>query len=140
MIRRASTFDIEQINELGNILYSNFANKYDIKSYLENSKYIILVEALEIVKSVLIVYKNIDYFEIETIVTKPEFRQKGYAFQLLDYFINNYTKNKDTIILEVKENNESAISLYEKFGFSIVGKRKKYYGDYDAILMKKVIK
>ena len=35
------------------------------------------------------------------------------------------------ITLEVRESNISAISLYDKFGFSTIGVRKKYYQDND---------
>ncbi len=139
MIRIASKNDIDQINKLGNLLYSNFEKKYDIDSYLKNEKYIILVEASKIIKSVLIVYKNIDYFEIETIVTTPEFRGNGYATGLLNYFIDKFTRKGDSIILEVSENNDNARKLYSEFGFEEFANRKKYYGEYDAILMKKVI-
>jgi ribosomal-protein-alanine N-acetyltransferase len=45
-------------------------------------------------------------------------------------------KNKDCdFFLEVRPSNQSAISLYKKFGFFEVGRRKKYYGDEDAIMM-----
>ena len=43
----------------------------------------------------------------------------------------------DTILLEVNTMNYKAISLYEKYGFKEYGTRKNYYGNSDAILMKK---
>jgi ribosomal-protein-alanine N-acetyltransferase len=43
-------------------------------------------------------------------------------------------------LLEVRASNESAIKLYEKFGFEKVTIRKNYYGNEDAILMRKKIK
>ena len=40
------------------------------------------------------------------------------------------------INLEVNENNEGAIALYEKCGFLKVGRRKRYYNNTDdAIIM-----
>ena len=48
---------------------------------------------------------------------------------------------KDSISLEVNEVNKPAINLYDKYGFEIVGRRKKYYdGKYDAIIMTKFFK
>ena len=41
------------------------------------------------------------------------------------------------LTLEVRESNSKAISLYEKFGFKSLGKRKNYYQDNgeDALIM-----
>ena len=45
------------------------------------------------------------------------------------------------ITLEVNSNNIPAKNLYEKFGFNVVGLRKKYYNNtYDAIIMTKNLK
>ena len=48
---------------------------------------------------------------------------------------------KDTkaekIMLEVRESNISAIKLYEKNGFIEINRRKKYYGNEDAIIMER---
>ena len=57
---------------------------------------------------------------------------------MIDYFLSNYD-SKD-IILEVDVNNNSAIRLYEKFGFSVISTRKKYYNGNDAYVMKRVVK
>jgi ribosomal-protein-alanine N-acetyltransferase len=44
--------------------------------------------------------------------------------------------------LEVRPSNDSAIRLYESHGFSIVRRRKGYYGDTgeDALVMRAVLK
>lgn len=39
------------------------------------------------------------------------------------------------ITLEVNENNKIAISLYEKFNFQLLGKRKNYYNGVDSALI-----
>ena len=45
----------------------------------------------------------------------------------------------DVITLEVRAGNEAAMALYEKLGFTKVGRRKGYYskGREDAVLMDK---
>ena len=50
-------------------------------------------------------------------------------------------KNCRWVHLEVRRNNKSAIQLYQKFGFKIVGVRKDYYKEEneDALLMSKSI-
>ena len=50
-------------------------------------------------------------------------------------------ENCHWVHLEVRRNNKSAIKLYQKFGFKIVGVRKDYYKQEkeDALLMSKSI-
>ena len=43
------------------------------------------------------------------------------------------------MMLEVRESNISAIKLYEKVGFEEINRRKKYYGNEDAIIMERII-
>jgi [ribosomal protein S18]-alanine N-acetyltransferase len=77
--------------------------------------------------------KILDEVHIENIAVEPEWRGKGIGSHLLKFVIE---KNKDCdFFLEVRPSNQSAISLYKKFGFFEVGRRKKYYGDEDAIMM-----
>ena len=53
-------------------------------------------------------------------------------------FFEQFLKKGDTILLEVAENNIKAINLYKKYGFEIISRRKKYYKEFDALIMKKV--
>lgn len=140
MISKVVHEDIKLINELGKILYDNFEKTYLLNDYINNENYIILVNKDEILNGFLIVYKNIDCYELEIIVVSDLYRKKGIATKLIDYFINNYCKKDDIIFLEVSCENENAINLYKKFDFEIINIRKKYYGNVDAYIMKKVIK
>lgn len=42
-------------------------------------------------------------------------------------------------LLEVRVSNQAAIALYEKYGYERYGIRENYYGDEDALLMRKVL-
>jgi len=139
MIRRALTNDIEEINKLGIIFNNNFLNTYNIDLYLDNENYIVLVHEEENINAFLIVYKNIDYFELEAIVVDPQYRNRRIAYSLLEFFMYNYTQKNDVILLEVAENNIPALNLYKKCNFEIISTRKKYYNNIDAYVMKKVI-
>ena len=46
-------------------------------------------------------------------------------------------RNLERATLEVRASNQSAISLYEKFGFKIAGRRRRYYKDNgeDALIL-----
>lgn len=74
---------------------------------------------------------------ITNIAVKKVYRHKGIGEALLKKLIQiTKEKNKETITLEVNEQNTIAQNLYLKNGFKIMGKRKKYYnGTQDAIIM-----
>lgn len=139
MIRKATEKDIVEIIKLGSILNTNFSKTYDISQYLKDEKYIILLNEDDGINAFIIVFKNIDYFELEAIVVNIDFRKKGIASRLINFFEEKYTKKGDSILLEVAVNNEAAVSLYKKIGFEIINIRKKYYDQIDAYVMKKVI-
>ena len=67
----------------------------------------------------------------------PEYRQNGIGKKLVVALMNDaLNKGCDTVTLEVKSQNKAAITLYERCGFQIVGKRLSYYADgSDALLM-----
>lgn len=139
MIRVATKNDINNINELGSKFISNFTKTYNVENYLNNSNYIILINEDEIINAFLIVYKNIDYYELEAIFVLEEYRGNKIASSLFEYFLKELNKG-DQILLEVAVNNYSAINLYKKLDFETINVRKKYYQDIDAYVMKKVIK
>ena len=79
-----------------------------------------------------------DEVHIQNIAVNENLRRRGIADKLLTemHFIAK-TKNAFTATLEVRRSNESAIKLYEKFGFVVKGCRERYYSDTkeDALIM-----
>ena len=140
MIRKAEYKDITILNRLGLQLNENFCSTYNLDSYLSNDNYFILVYEDISIYGFLIVYKNIDYYELEFIVVDYLHRKKGIASMLINHFIDNYTNLNDVILLEVATRNASAVALYNKFNFEVISIRKAYYKNDDAYVMKKVIK
>ena len=68
------------------------------------------------------------------------FRRQGFGEKMMLYLIDKAkNKNAGATFLEVRPSNTSAISLYEKLGFEITGRRKDYYpaenGREDAVIM-----
>ena len=78
--------------------------------------------------------------ELFDIAVDKKYQGQGYSKILMDYFVS-YSKIQgvETIFLEVNSINQKAINLYKKYGFEKYSERKKYYGDNDAILMKKTL-
>ncbi len=79
-----------------------------------------------------------DRMEIDNIKVLEEYRGQGIGTKLMAYLVSLAIDYKvDNITLEVRVSNDIARNLYKKFGFREVALRKYYYGDEDAILMKK---
>jgi ribosomal-protein-alanine N-acetyltransferase len=96
-------------------------------------KFVYFVDDTEV--GYVIVEDALDIINIVDVFVEKEYRRNGYAFSLLSY-VFNYFKNRDVkFMLEVREDNYSAIKLYEKCGLSKIHVRKKYYKDVDAIIM-----
>ncbi|AOM41276.1 ribosomal protein S18-alanine N-acetyltransferase [Xenorhabdus hominickii] len=74
------------------------------------------------------------------IAIHPDHQSRGYGRALLDHLINILPEKQiNTLWLEVRRSNQSAIRLYEDLGFNEVFIRKNYYptttGKEDAIIM-----
>ncbi len=138
-IKEAIKDDIKEINNLLTDLiqderqYDENINKdYAVKNYYE--------QFFEKKDSCIIVAKNenntilgygfgfiMDYgnvydnkvAQLDAIYIKPEYRKKGIARQIIKYF-TEWSKNNKVLYIELKvcNNNNKAIELYEKEGFS----------------------
>ena len=77
---------------------------------------------------------------INNIAVRRELRRQGLASDLLGVFVKfAQAQHLAFLTLEVRDTNLAARSLYRKFGFQDVGRRKNYYDKptEDAILMTK---
>ncbi|MFN8016162.1 MAG: ribosomal protein S18-alanine N-acetyltransferase [Acidimicrobiia bacterium] len=79
-----------------------------------------------------------DELHIHSIAVSPEYRRNSIATKILNELINKSKfHNIKSATLEVRESNEVAIGLYEKFGFVVEGERPNYYSNNNetALLM-----
>jgi ribosomal-protein-alanine N-acetyltransferase len=76
-------------------------------------------------------------WHIMNIAVDPDHRRRGIASQLLDRLFERVGDDQAQYTLEVRESNDGAISLYERFGFRAAGTRRRYYQDNgeDALIM-----
>lgn len=137
MIKNVSLDDLEYFNKLGLQVNDNFINLFNLEDiilseyeylfgyYLDNK----LVGFIHLTKSFEIV-------DIINVVVDINYRRKGIANELIKYCMN-YFADVVSFMLEVNVNNVSAISLYEKNNFKVIHKREKYYGNDDALIMKR---
>ena len=138
-IREMTLSDLENIKE---ILISDFDDFWTYNVLKEElvsniSKYFIALMDNEIVGFAGIKIM-LDEADIMNIVTKKTKRQNGIGTSLLHYLITISKKLKlKSITLEVNEKNQVAIHLYKNFEFKILGIRKNYYKNQNAIIMTK---
>ncbi len=71
---------------------------------------------------------------VTTIAVRTERRRRGHASTLISAALAAYPKAR-YVHLEVRPTNAAAVTLYESLGFRATGRRTRYYGDEDALLM-----
>lgn len=77
--------------------------------------------------------------DIYMIVVGKDYKQQGVGRKLFCSFIKLCTeKGLETIFLEVRESNNSALKLYQSLDFKEIGRRKAYYSKptEDGLMMK----
>ena len=121
--------------------WSNKSFEYEI----ENKDAFLMVAVLdEKVAGYICIRMIPDLIDLLNLAVSPEFRRMGIAGMLLNDALHGlrHLKPDTDITLEVRESNTAAITLYEKYGFSIKGKRRNYYKtpDEDAIIMVLVLR
>ena len=78
-----------------------------------------------------------DEAQINYFVVNQEFRKRGYGSFLMKYLIGLCEKlDINKILLEVSQENNSAIKFYDRFNFTTVGIRRNYYKDGSNALLK----
>ena len=135
MIRSFTPDDIIFIEQIGTIIDPEY--KFKINPFMnclvyeENKKVIGFI-------SFLIIYEKA---EIIDIAVSLEQQRQSIGTKLLDAFLNECLNKKcESITLEVRAGNESAISFYEKHGFREISIRKSYYRNgEDALIMIKMV-
>ena len=87
---------------------------------------------------VLVIWVILDEGHIATIAVHPDVRHRGIGRKLLQTGMDAASaEGVTTFHLEVRAGNFAAQKMYEGFGFTVVGRRSKYYKDNgeDALLM-----
>ena len=78
----------------------------------------------------------IDEGHITNIAIKKDYRGLGLSKLLMKELIKYFNDNSLSFLtLEVRESNTVARSLYESFGFKIIGERKKYYKNNETAVL-----
>lgn len=130
------------INDLVKIEESSFSQPWTyagFESELDNDTAVFFV-AVDNEKAVGYIgfHTVLDEGYIANIAVLPSYRRKGIGALLLNTAVEYCKENGISFLsLEVRKSNNSAISLYRKFGFENVGERKRFYSEpiEDAYIM-----
>jgi len=130
--------DLDLIKDILLTDFDDFWNYNTFKNELlnPNSKYIVAKTNDKIVGFAGL-WKSVDDVHITNIVTAKKYRNKNIGSLMLSNLIQMAKSEKGitSITLEVNSNNIPAQKLYEKFGFNVVGIRKKYYNNIDDAII-----
>ncbi|MCA3747538.1 MAG: ribosomal protein S18-alanine N-acetyltransferase [Rubrobacter sp.] len=75
-----------------------------------------------------------DELHVTTLAVHPRIRRRGYGRALLQAAISEESGIR-RVMLEVRPSNAAARAFYASLGFRSTGRRPRYYGDEDALLM-----
>ena len=127
---------IDKLSELFPKILTSKSVKEDIKNnqFTNYLTYLVNGEPVAFI-NYYIMYERAEIININVL---EEYQNQKIARKLLEYMVNEcISHNVKSITLEVKETNIKAIHLYEKFDFSKVAVRRKYYQEIDGILTEK---
>ena len=111
-----------------------------VESSLSKDGCFVAVDSSDTVVGYLIFSYIFDEGELLRIAAHPLHKRKGIPSLLIRQMLNEAkARNIKHWFLEVRASNSPAIRIYEKFGFTVMGRRKSYYkgphGKEDAITM-----
>ena len=129
MIKKAIKSDIPKIVEIEKV---SFSDPWDKQLFLDaidsKDKYLMIAEGGKEVEGYVVFEKVLDEGHITNLAVAAMHRKKGVAAGLVSYVLDLASGlGIKEIFLEVRESNEAAKSLYSKFGFRKIGRRKGYY-------------
>ncbi|WP_080793526.1 ribosomal protein S18-alanine N-acetyltransferase [Corynebacterium pacaense] len=66
-------------------------------------------------------------FEIHTIGVDPDYQRRGLGRVLMEQMMHAADSHDGPVFLEVRTDNDAAITMYEAFGFRTLATRRNYY-------------
>ena len=135
-IEKANINEIKELLFIEEKLFANDSSALSKASFSYHLKRNIIYK-IEIDKKTvayILWLKRKNYYRLYSLAILKEFQGKGLGKSLLEFSLN--TLDKDCFELEVRVSNQTAINLYEKFGFKKVKVLENFYDDEDGIKMR----
>jgi [ribosomal protein S18]-alanine N-acetyltransferase len=129
---------LDRVVELDRICLGQLwsAAQYQREFESENSDILILIDVDRgEILAYGCVWAIVDEAHITILAVHPDYRHQGFG-QLVLWGLLRSAVDRELAraTLEVRVDNAAAIQLYEKFGFKVAGRRKKYYDNADDAL------
>ena len=141
IIESMNSSHVAQIAELEKLCFSDPWSENSIASELDNKLAFWLVATEgERVAGYIGSQTVMDETDMMNVAVHPDYRRKGIAEALVNNLVEQLKKmGSHCLTLEVRASNVPAIALYEKLGFSEIGRRKNYYRNprEDALILRK---
>lgn len=130
-ICKMQSLDVSAVCEIERACFSMPFKENDFYEYLKNPLWHLLVAKIDGKVVGYISYMIIGYdADLVNIAVLPEFRGKKVGQALLHELVMDAdSRDLEYIHLEVRKSNASAINLYTKYGFVIVGQSKNHYSN-----------
>lgn len=143
-IQRMREGDIEQVIVIEK---ESFSDAWSKKSFIDDLKNPLALPLVVKKESEVVGYASLwqvgKELEIGNLAVARKHRKTGIGKLLMKQVLEEAAKREcSLVLLDVRESNRPAISLYEKFGFSMLDKRKGYYRfpKEDALVMFKSLR
>ena len=141
MLEKMNASHVPQIARLEKICFSDPWSEKSIASELDNKLafWLVAVEG-ETVAGYIGSQTVMEETDMMNVAVHPDYRRQGIAESLINGLVEQLkAMGSRCLTLEVRASNAPAIALYEKLGFSEIGRRKNYYRNprEDALILRK---
>ncbi len=138
-IKHMNEEDIDLCYELDSKTISLWSKKQWSNEFKKEGIKVFGLLLSNLVIGICVFHVVLDEAQINFFVVNQNYRKKGFGSCLMSYLIEQCEKlNISKLFLEVSNTNDIAEKFYNRFDFSTVGVRRKYYKDgSDALLKEK---
>lgn len=129
IIREMQEKDLDQVCQIEE---DNFSMPWSRQAFLDSIRHpeqlYLVAEQNERIRGYCGMWIVLEEGQINNVAVDRKFRRQGVASAMFEAFLKQgYEMGARRFTLEVRESNQSAIALYEKFSFQNVGIRKNFY-------------
>lgn len=139
-IKLAEKEHLPQIAEIEALALSEAWSESALELFVKDGAFAVVCVCESRVASYCTVLEAPFEAQIINVATHPNFRRLGYAELVVERVIKESgARGAESISLEVRESNASAVALYSKLGFDVCGTRRGFYKNpsEDALVMVK---
>ena len=144
VIRHAKADDLGRVGDIEQLSFTDPWSRQSFRALVGDDRVLFAVADVQPgeVAGYVVTWFVADEAEIANLAVTPDGRRHGVGAALLDAAVAEaLRRGVRQIFLEVRESNVAARALYEGRGFSVMGRRRRYYRhpDEDALVLRRAI-